>query len=593
MADLATLALVVDASGAQQSIRLTTEQLKTLANGGKEAQAVLRSLGGAQVVQPMNTVTVAAAGATQGITHLRGALTVLASQAVGMPGPLGRVAATLGMMGLGSPVMVGALAGIAALGLAWTKFREEANKAAAAMKELHKLESSFGPSAMQARSGSLHQQEARLAGQLEAQQSLMGAVLPGTVMGVVLDYVNMFKSSETKAQLSDVRDRLKELNDAIAHFTRTLQGEASDARRFMTQTVAVAGWENAAGRVKARQWWNPNAGVDETAFATQQKAELTYSIEAAKAQREYAGDALKAKLDILNTERLSAIALAQNNALNQKGLTIDQQKASVQQHLANFALGAVAQGAGPFGGMVSGIAGGLMSGNPWLAAAAGVTGLVDGLFGLGRAARASAEAARQAALAYQDFLVQQNLVLGDITKQQADAYEIHRQFDAARAPFEKRLAEAEAERRAFMGRHPGQRHGVIDEDIARQQAEIAKLNELERRRIEGLGKEADALDRVNSILNAPSGFFVNQYLRRLGADTGWESPSGVTPRTLPVGGGGRTNSTGTTYDLRGATFTLDGFTGPEVFQSFVTVLRQKARSTGGAAMPLSDALNVS
>jgi hypothetical protein len=134
---------------------------------------------------------------------------------------------------------------------------------------------------------------------------------------------------------------------------------------------------------------------------------------------------------------------------------------------------------------------------------------------------------------------------------------------------------------------------MIIPNADKKQEALDRIRELEALRVILLGKEADALDRVNSILNAPSGFFVNQYLRRLGADTGWESPSGVTPVGLPVGGGVRTNSTGTTYDLRGATFTLDGFTGPEVFQSFVNTLRQKARSTGGAAMPLSDALNVS
>jgi hypothetical protein len=576
MPDLATMAIVVDAAGARREIALTRDMLKTLANGGREAEVAFKSLGqGAGTASnALPALARSTTSTTQGVTHLRGALQLLAIQATGIPGPLGRIASSLGMIGAGSTVMVGVLAGIAAMSLAWRKFREDANAAAEAMKELHKMEGSFSPSAMTARSGTLQRQERALAGQLEAQQSFT-MNLPGP-FGVISDYVKMWQSSQTKEKLADVRERLATLDDAIAEFTRDLEGEADRALRFQTRGLQTEIWDRAAGIARARDWRNPNAGVNETQFAAIQKAALTFAIEADKARATYSDEALVAKLRILEVEKQTAIAAAENVAIDARKLTLAQQKAGFQQSLVNYGIGMAAQAAGPFGGMVSGVGQNLLQGNLWGAAAAGITGLVDGILGMGRASREAAEALRQQRIAQESWLDSQRAAAGTITTKEARIREINRVYD-----------EKQEELRRLMNQfHIG----------SPEEAEFQKrLEESEVLRIILLGKEADAIDRINgAIRNAPSGFYVERYLRQIGYGS-WEDPSRVTPRSIPIASTGPARGTGggTTLDLRGSTFTIDGTSGPELFQSFVAVLRNKARSTGGASMPLSDALNVS
>lgn len=578
MPDLATMAIVVDAAGARREIALTRDMLKTLANGGREAEVAFKSLGqGAGTASnALPALARSTTSTTQGVTHLRGALQLLAIQATGIPGPLGRIASALGMIGAGSTVMVGALAGIAVLGLAWRKFREDANAAAEAMKELHKMEGSFSPSAMTARSGTLQRQERALAGQLEAQQSFK-MNLPGP-FGVISDLVMWWQSSQTKEKLEDARERLATLDDAIAEFTRALEGEADRAQRFQTSGLQTAIWDRAAGIARARDWRNPNAGVNETQFAAIQKAGLAFAIEAEKARATYSGEALVAKLRILEVEKKTAIAAAENVAIDARKLTLAQQKAGFQQSLANYGIGMAAQAAGPFGGLVSGVGQNLLQGNLWGAAAAGITGLVGSILGMGRASREAAEALRQQRIAQESWLDSQRAAAGTITNAEARRREINRVYDEKVR--EERL-------RLLVARGLGNEGA---EESARR-----RIVELEALRVILLGKEADAIDRINSaVRNAPSGFYVERYLRQIGYGS-WEDPSRVTPRSIPIASTGPARGTGggTTLDLRGSTFTIDGTSGPELFQSFVAVLRNKARSTGGASMPLSDALNVS
>lgn len=143
MADLATLGIVVDASGAQRQIKLTTAELKALANGGKEAQAVMRNLTPPAVVQQMERTTQAVKAGTAAqtanvqavqragasINGLREPLTSLTRTLLGLNPAVAQFSSVLGAFAIGAAPMIAILAGVAALGLAWNKLTEDSRKA--------------------------------------------------------------------------------------------------------------------------------------------------------------------------------------------------------------------------------------------------------------------------------------------------------------------------------------------------------------------------------------------------------------------------------------------------------------------------------
>lgn len=67
--------------------------------------------------------------ADQASRRLSGALSVLSTAAIGVPGPVGRVVSSLGALAIGSATTVGVLAGVAAISAAYTKLTEDSRKA--------------------------------------------------------------------------------------------------------------------------------------------------------------------------------------------------------------------------------------------------------------------------------------------------------------------------------------------------------------------------------------------------------------------------------------------------------------------------------
>lgn len=596
MPELATLGIIVDATGARREIQLTRDELIKLADGGREAEAVLKNIVPPNVVPPavapsINRVTEAmqrmqAAAAQSGanamasqlqrldpfqqqaaasaqkttmnFNHLRQGLTTLAVQAGAIPGPIGRIASSLAPMAIGGGVTVGVLAGLAALSFAWKKFSEDADRAREMMLKIHAMEGQFGPAAMVARSGALQAQEGRLAGRLDALQSMrgnQGSGLTGAIMGIV----NVFQSNKVSDELAEVRERLATLNDAIAKFTRDLQQEALDAKKWMTQTVAVARFERGADFARARPFAGPHAGIDETAFAANQRIALTFEIEAAKARREYAGDALKAKLDILGVEKETNKSIAEGARLDAHRLATAQQKVAVGQHVAQWGLSKV----DPMFGQVLQIGTSIASAN-WLGAAQGVTSLVDSIIDLGAASREQARgiiAEIEARRSFQDSL---RVAMGEMTETEFKIAEANRRFAAERANF------------------------------SGSKEELDRMSELQRRYVEWLTKEGDQKERLNAAMrNAPSGFFVERYLQRLGSGLSAPAVGGPGPTTTYGPSSGASSRTTINVVMPPGAIVIDGNQTPmELAKQLVAGIRQWASVTGGTGMTASQALNV-
>lgn len=102
------------------------------------------------------------------------------------------------------------------------------------------------------------------------------------------------------------------------------------------------------------------------------------------------------------------------------------------QHVGMYGLNQLGQHAGAFGGMISGIGNNLLMGNPWGAAAAGITGFIDGLLGSSAAAKQAREAQKALQRQYEDFTDSVKLELGQISQTDAGINAINRQFQEQR-----------------------------------------------------------------------------------------------------------------------------------------------------------------
>ena len=92
---------------------------------------------GPQLEVPLKKIPAAATNAAATLTHLRGSLTAIASSVAGVPGPVGNLASKLLMFGVGGAVTVGVTAGLAVLGLAFSKFKERAEEIRKPLEDAH------------------------------------------------------------------------------------------------------------------------------------------------------------------------------------------------------------------------------------------------------------------------------------------------------------------------------------------------------------------------------------------------------------------------------------------------------------------------
>lgn len=83
----------------------------------------------------LKVVERAGKGAGVSINSVRASMTTLMSNALNTAPGVAQLGSTIGALGLGTPMMIGVLAGVAALGLAWTKITAGANKVKEAAKD--------------------------------------------------------------------------------------------------------------------------------------------------------------------------------------------------------------------------------------------------------------------------------------------------------------------------------------------------------------------------------------------------------------------------------------------------------------------------
>ncbi len=130
-----TLANVLQPAGPSQQLR----ELEAVRNAiALKTRADERSIAVTyQAAQALERQRTAAGGTTAGIGRLNQSLQTVAFSLAGIPGPVGRVAASLGTLAIGGVVTAGVVAGIAAIGFVISKLREEAERARKPMEELH------------------------------------------------------------------------------------------------------------------------------------------------------------------------------------------------------------------------------------------------------------------------------------------------------------------------------------------------------------------------------------------------------------------------------------------------------------------------
>lgn len=553
--------------------------------------------------QQLGNSAVAASG---GVGKLRGAITQLALSASGIPGPVGRMASVLSQFAFGGATTVAVIGGITLMAYAWDKFTESGDRARALMRDVHQMESGFSLPAQRARIGELSGSDSRLSAQLDLLKTPYQSGLPG--LSEVMNLFNMREASKVEAELADVRERRLALTNALRRAEADLARETKDANddrvRMAAQSKTQWGLGGLIDLAKAKSPWDPNAGNLQTLALAKERNEydaINASIEARRqVERDGNKEALAGKLEAIQKEKEYKDAIADGNYELAKRLTTERQKAGAKLQVAQYAL-SLGSRAGAFGEGIAGIGSNLLMGNPYAAAASGITGLVGGLLDLGGASSQAREALRQFQVQFASYTDSLKLSLGDITQGQFDINEFKRQNEEQRRRiYEQYTLDNPVERAKALAAHKPY-YGTLSEEGQRK---LDQLNELERRRIEALGKEADAIDRINSaVRNAPAGYYVEKYLRRLGAapvtSSGWEGV-GPTPTTL---GSSTNTSTGVTGGVAptgpvaitmvpGAILINGNLPPLAMAQSLIEGLQQIAATTGGTGMTLAQALEM-
>ncbi len=571
--ELAKLGLVIEGGNARREVKLTIEELKALANGGREAGDVLMKIGdpatqqgikntnetikrttdelrrmadaqaaairradpfqaggnSARLGSPFSgfggfdrsTATSTAASirvvndasqtATFNVSKLRQGVTALAVAATGVPGPLGQMASSLAPLALGGGLTVAVVAGVAAITYGWKEFNKEGREAAALMDSLRAGETSMSLGAMRARQTAIGQE----IDALELKRGASGQRLPPEL--VTDPRTGRQRWEDRWAPQFTGEDQAR--RDALAQRYAALNTEI---RRNAGQEAIAAG-KRPDHRWDADNWRlqdDPFRGAPWRRGSTLEGMSLALGLPPSSGQGSDAGIP-----DVLSdvTASIERFKQREFEATMRAAEALDRLDAQARQagmQLAQFALNTVASRFAPTSGASviaqagAGALSGFGSGGMWGALAGGVIGLAGGLFGLSDAAKQHKHAMDQ----------------------------------------QRRAIEQERDLRASLNRE---------------------------------------LD--HQLRNAPVGFYVERYYRPTGngdprGGIGPLDPRGGRPLGLVSGAAGSGGPV--VIDLRGATFSLAGNGGAEVLRDFVRQLRALANAMGGPGMSLADALEM-
>jgi len=224
----------------QTSARQTQGELQGLQRAGQQwaadhqqvrtaAQATARSF---------TTLTTGTINWSQSMRQLRGPLTILAGDVVGVQGPLARLVGIVGQLGVGTPVTVGVLAGIAAIGVAMRLLNRDSKEAKEGLEALLK------------RAQDLAAQERKQSGrEAEVDLDVIGALLDQararaeSLRQVAENQETFFGRipNATREALREANQLVARYQDAQAQFQRDLdriREEAAERERQRQEALA-------------------------------------------------------------------------------------------------------------------------------------------------------------------------------------------------------------------------------------------------------------------------------------------------------------------------------------------------------------------
>lgn len=417
----------------------------------------------------------AAQGATMSVDRLRGALTQIAISAAGIPGPLGRLASTLGQFAIGGALTVGIIAGIALIGIAYEKLTEKSRKAREEWERqldvLQRLrrEQELGP---------LGETGAAVRGG-RGQLAVLGAEI-NEIAGAVLrgEFIGPIKA----ARLREITALYTEIALAVQAGEREvtrIEATEEDKRKRARQDAAneriaqVRREKELEARARAEQdatvdWYVKQfVGLDDQRRAAASDRRTLIGQDKFGFQLDPMIDFGKSIQDLI--KRFKELQEAADAlAKKQKEAAIADVASNIGGHI-DRALGT--------GGLVGGLGAAWAAGNPYAAAATGINFVVDALFSLGEESSQVRQQLRALANETEGYSDQLEVMLGVMSSVEARQRALTREYAAAREDLERGIEAA---------RNAGNAGADIAKDFA---AQLKALNALEVIRLQLLREE--------------------------------------------------------------------------------------------------------
>lgn len=226
-------------------IEFSSVDLPIRTPGGTEALNLLGRLDqrAQQVVQNVGSLGRQATVASAGVRTLENATRALSYQAIGLQGPLGKIAGVLGNLSIGGPLTTALLAGIGAIGLAWSAYksssesaREENEKMLASLRE---IEGQLSKNAREQRLRSLTAERDKKLNQI----TNLGFDWKDA-LNPVETFLSLIGRGKTK-EVNDLIDAVVELDKRIAALSATTSKAARDASSedYLKGVKAIAGMD--------------------------------------------------------------------------------------------------------------------------------------------------------------------------------------------------------------------------------------------------------------------------------------------------------------------------------------------------------------
>lgn len=514
----------IEARAAQATARTNgladaMRKMRAAAEQGR-ANAMASMIQASDPFQAVGKIAENAPKAALNLSRLRGSMTGLAIAASGVAGPVGSFASTLGMMTAGAPIMIGVLAGVAALGFAWDRLTRKAREAKKAQEEavnqlldLAKQQErgpfSFDRSAL---SGAWNQALSASA-DIRRIESTPGYTYGTDVRGkdILLDRARAKQQEAMQAIAAAQRDTTRVTEEETDRRIAAAVREAAEAKRLADARRALFDYES--GLIDAKtslpgirqpmRFNDPNKAITGQ-IGTEVSAELgRYGNLMA------ANLATAARIAIV----VKQVTDKQERMTNAKGMAIGAATSFLSNHMGSVG-----------GGILAGGINGFQAAGPMGAAIGAGSAFIDTVIGMGDASRRAAENIRQMKFSLEDTLLGWEASLGNT----AAGKEQRRN----RVIEESRQAQADAKAifgSAFVRGDPNA--------LERYKAEIDRIKAIETARLDALDKEKGAIDELTrSMVNMVEGYKLQATIFKYANPRGPSTPPPVpVPPSYPTG----------------------------------------------------------